>query len=202
VRPTVNGTTSFALFGEVLLVGAVVLVLSTPVVTTVPALAVGVRHLRRFLTGESDSASRLLRDIPLALRDLWPLGLFVPAALALLAYNVWFAGTGLSSGGQLVGVVSAAVAAALVVVALRTAGTWVPGQHPWQPISVAARRARLDLGGSVLLVAAVVMCGVLVWMLTPLLLIVGGLLALAMLAVENRHDRPSYPTVTRAEDSP
>ena len=187
---TVNGTTRFALFGEVLLVGAVMLVLSAPVVTAVPALAVGVRHLRRFLAGEGDSAGRLVSDIVPALRDLWPLGLLAPASLMLLGYNLWFAGTGLSSAGQLVGWVSAAVAAALVVVVLRAAGTWVPGQKPvWRPLRAAARRARLDLGGSVLLLAAVVMCGVLVWMLTPLVLIVGGLLALAMLAVENRRDR-------------
>jgi hypothetical protein len=189
VGQTVNGTTRFALFGEVLLTGAVVLVLSIPVVTAVPALAVGVRHLRRFLAGEGDSAGRLLGDIVPALRDLWPLGLLAPAALWLLGYNLWFAGTGLSSGGQVVGVVSAAVAAALVVVVLRAAGTWVPGEHWWHPLRAAARRARFDLGGSVLLLAAVVMCGVLVWMLAPLVLIVGGLLALAMLAVENRWDR-------------
>jgi hypothetical protein len=190
VGQTVNGTTRFALFGEVLLVGAVVLVLSLPIVTAVPALAVGVRHLRRFLAGEADSAGRLLRDVLPALRDLWPLGLLAPAALLLLGYNLWFAGTGLSSGGQVVGVVSAAVGAALVVVVLRAAGTWVPGQQQWwRPLRAAARRARLDLGGSILLLAAVVMCGVLVWMLTPLLLIVGGLLVLAMLAVENRSDR-------------
>lgn len=186
---TVNGTTRFALFGEVLLVGAVVLVLSVPVVTTVPALAVGVRHLRRFVAGEADSAGRLLSDVVPALRDLWPLGLLAPAALMLLGYNLWFAGTGLSSGGQVVGVVSAGVGAAVVVVVLRVPGTWVPGQHWWHPLRAAARRARHDLSGSVLLLAAVGMCGVLVWMLTPLVLIVGGLLALAMLAVENRRDR-------------
>lgn len=187
---TVNGTTRFALFGEVLLVGAVVLVLSVPVVTTVPALAVGVRHLRRFLAGEADSARRLVHDIPPALRDLWPLGLLTPAALALLAYNLWFAGVGHSSGGQVVGAVSAVVGVGVVVVALRVAATWTPGQHWWTALREAARRARVDAAGSALLVAAVVMCSVLVWMLPPLVLVVGGLLVLAMLAVENRLDRP------------
>jgi hypothetical protein len=189
VGSTVNGTTRFALFGEVLLIGAVVLVLSAPVVTTVPALAVGAAHLRRFLAGEADSASRLLHDIPPALRDLWPLGLLTPAALALLVYNLWFAGRGLSSGGQVVGWVSAAVATGVVVVVLRVAATWSPGQRWWTALRAAARRARGDVSGSALLVAAVVMSVVLVWMLTPLVLIVGGLLVLAMLAVENRLDR-------------
>jgi len=181
-----NGTTRFALFGEVLLVGVIVLVLSLPVVTVVPVLAVGVRHLGRFLVGENDSLRRMLRDLLPAIRDLWPLGLLTPAALVLLAYNVWFARTGLQPGGQAFGVVNAVVAAGVVVVALRVAGAWIPGQHWWRSVRAAARCARLDLGGSALLVAAVVMCGVLVWMLTPLMLIVGGLLALAVLAVEHR----------------
>lgn len=180
------GTTRFALFGEVLLVGVIVAVLSVPVVTAVPVLAVAVRHLRRHLVGEPDSVCRMLRDLPAALRDLWPLGLLTPAALAVLAYNVWFATSGARPGGLGIGVVSAAVAIAVVVVALRVAGAWIPGQHLWRSVRAAARCARLDLGGSALLVAAVVMCGALVWMLTPLVLAVGGLLALAVLAVEHR----------------
>lgn len=194
-----NGTTRFALFGEVLLVGAIVLVLSLPVVTVVPVLAVGVRHLRRFLVGETDSLRSLLRDLPPAMRDLWPLGPLMPAALVLLAYNVWFARTGLQPGGQAVGVVNVVVAAGVVVVALRVAGAWIPGQHWWRSVRVAARCARLDLTGSVLLVAAAVMCGVLVWMLTPLMLIVGGLLALAVLAVEQRSGQQPGVEAGRAE---
>lgn len=194
-----NGTTRFALFGEVLLVGAIVLVLSLPVVTAVPVLAVGVRHLRRFLVGETDSLRSLLRDLPPAMRDLWPLGPLTPVALVLLAYNVWFARTGLQPGGQAVGVVNVVLAAGVVVVALRVAGAWIPGQHWWRSVRVAARCARLDLTGSVLLVAAVVMCGVLVWMLTPLMLIVGGLLALAVLAVEQRSGQRPGVEAGRAE---
>jgi len=145
-----NGTTRFALFGEVLLVGVIVLVLSLPVVTVVPVLAVGVRHLGRFLVGENDSLRRMLRDLPPAMRDLWTLGLLTPAALVLLAYNVWFARTGLQPGGQAFGVVNAVVAAGVVVVALRVAGAWIPGQHWWRSVRAAARCARLDLGGRVL----------------------------------------------------
>lgn len=184
--PLVHGTSRFALFGEVLLVGAVVLVLSVPVVTFVPALAVGVRHLRRHLVGEADSARRLLGDLAPAVRDLWPLGLVLPVALVLLSFNVWLAGTGAAPGGPIVGAVSAAVGVGAVVVALRTAGIWEPGRGGWPCVRSAVRRARRDLAGSALLLSAAVMCGVLVWMLIPLLLIVGGLLAFAVLAVEHR----------------
>lgn len=184
------GTTRFALFGEVLFVGAIVLVLSLPVVTAVAAVAVGVRHLRRHVVGETDSVRRLLRDLLPALRDLWPLGLFTPVALVLLAYNVWLGETGVLPGGQAVSAVSVVVGAGVVVVALRVAGTWVPGQHWWLSVRAAVRRAGRDFGGSLLLIAAVVMCGVLVWMLTPLVLVVGGLLVLAVLAVEHRRGQP------------
>jgi len=180
------GTTRFALFGEVLLVGVIVGVLSLPVVTMVPALTVGVRHLRRHLVGEADSTRRLLRDLPPAVRDLWPLGLLTPVALALFAFNVWLGRTDLAPGGRMVGAVSAVVGVVVVVVVLRVAGTWEPGQRWWPAVRVAGRRARQDLAGSFLLIAAVVTCGVLVWMLTPLVLVVGGLLAFAMLAVEYR----------------
>lgn len=181
-----NGTTRFALFGEVLLVGVIISVLSVPVVTVVPALAVGVRHLRRHLAGEADSTRRLLHDLPPAVRDLWQLGLLTPLALALFGYNIWLGRTDLAPGGRVVGAVSAVVGVMVVVVVLRVAGTWEPGRH-WRPaVSAAGRRARRDLAGSFLLIAAVVMCGVLVWMLAPLVLVVGGLLAFAMLAVEYR----------------
>jgi|BarGraNGADG00312_2_1021985.scaffolds.fasta_scaffold22740_2 hypothetical protein len=180
------GTTRFALFGEVLLVGVIVGVLSLPVVTMVPALTVGVRHLRRHLTGEVDSTRRLLRDLSPAVRDLWPLGLLTPVALALFGFNVWLARTGLAPGGRVVGAVSAVVGVVMVVVVLRVAGTWEPGQRWWPAVRTAGSRARRDLVGSCLLVAAVVMCVVLVWMLTPLVIVVGGLLAFAMLAVEYR----------------
>lgn len=180
------GTTRFALFGEVLLVGVIVGVLSLPVVTMVPALTVGVRHLRRHLVGEADSTRRLLRDLPPAVRDLWPLGLLTPVVLALFSFNLWLATTDLAPGGWGVGAVSAVLGVVVVVVVLRVAGTWEPGQRWWPAVRVAGRRARQDLAGSFLLIGAVVMCGVLVWMLMPLVLVVGGLLAFAMLAVEYR----------------
>ena len=193
------GTTRFALFGEVLLVGVVVAVLSLPVVTVVPVLAVAVRHLRRHLVGEPDSVGRMLRDLPAAMRDQWPLGLATPAALAVLAYNVWFAMSGARPGGPGSGVVSAVVAIAVGVVVLRVVGAWIPGQHLWRSVRAAARCARFDLGGSALLVAAVVMCGALVWMLAPLVLAVGGLLALAVLAVEHRLGQGPHGGVGRTE---
>jgi len=197
--PLAYGTTRFALFGEVLLTGVIVAVLSLPVITLVPALAVGVRHLRRHLVGEADSARRLLRDLPPAVRDLWPLGLLSPVVLALLAFNVWLARAGLVPSGQVVLAVSAAVGVVVVVVPLRVAGTWEPGRRGWPTVRAAAGRARGDVAGSFLLLAAVLMSAVLVWMLIPLVLVVGGLLAFAVLAVEHRLGSPEPDAVSPAE---
>ena len=184
--PLAGGTTRLQLFGEVLLVGVVVALAVVPLVTAVPAVAAGVLHLRRHLSGEPDSVRDLLRGLGPAVRDLWLPGVALPSVLALLGYNVWLSATGALPGGALVGWVSAAVAAAVVVVGLRTAGTWAPGRGGTRAVRAAARRAVDDLSGSALLVAAVAMCAVLVWMLVALLLVVGGLLAMAVLAVEHR----------------
>ncbi|WP_298457466.1 hypothetical protein [uncultured Cellulomonas sp.] len=184
--PLLGGTTRLQLFGEVLVVGAAVAVLSLPLVTAVPAVAAGVLHLRRHLSGEPDSLRDLLAGVGPAVRDLWPVGLALPVVLLGLGYSVWISGTGALPGGTVVGVVSALVALVAVVVALRTAGTWAPGRGAAGSVRAASRRAGDDLGGSGLLVAALAVSAVLVWMLLPLLLVVGGLLAMAVLAVEHR----------------
>jgi hypothetical protein len=184
--PLPTGTTRLSLFGEVLVVGVVVLLASIPLVTAVPALAAGVLHLRRHLSGEADSLRDLLRGLVPAVRDLWAVGAAVPVLLALLGYNVWLAGSGFLPGGGVVGVTSAVLGVAVVVVALRSAGTWAPGRGSRVAVRAAARRAGQDPSGSVLLAASVAMSVVLVWMLVALLLVIGGLLALAVLAVEHR----------------
>jgi hypothetical protein len=51
----------------------------------------------------------------------------------------------------------------------------------------AAEHGWRDPVGSALLAFACAMCGVFVWMLLPLLLVTGGLLSLAAVAVDLRH---------------
>ena len=175
-----------ALFGEVVLTGAVLAVLSVPVVTAVPALAAGALHLGRHVDGWADGVADLLRAAARAVRDLWVLGVAVPVTLALLGLDLWLVRTGALPGGALVGVVTGFVSAVVVVVTLRFAGSWRPGEPVVAGVRAAARRGAQDLTGSTLLVAAVTMVVVVVWMLLPLVLIAPGLLALAALAVERR----------------
>ncbi|MFI2361954.1 hypothetical protein [Promicromonospora sp. NPDC019610] len=64
------------------------------------------------------------------------------------------------------------------------------GSGVWRLLARGAARSRDDLVGSALLLAALVMCAVLVWMLTPLVVVTGGLLSLAAVAVEARRALP------------
>jgi hypothetical protein len=181
------------------MVGVVVTVLSLPVITAVPALAAGALHLRRHLSGDGDSFTRLLRSFGSALRDLWGLGLVLPVVLLVTGYNVWLTTTTSLAGEAVIGVVSVGVGAVALVVTLRTVGTWYPGTRGRAAVGAAANRARRDIAGSALLLVAVALCGVLIWMLEAFVLLVGGLLAMASVAVEHRwHARTSSGGTARA----
>jgi hypothetical protein len=189
-----GGTTRLSLFGEVGMVGVVVTVLSLAVVTAVPALAAGALHLRRHLSGEGDSLGRLLRGFGPALRDLWAVGVALPVVLLITGWNLWLVASAPLAGGAVIGVVSAAVGAVALVVTLRTVGTWYPGAGGLDAVRAAALRSRRDVPGSALLLVAVMLCGVLVWMLEAFVLLIGGLLAMAAVAVEHRWaDRTGTP---------
>ncbi|WP_454851134.1 hypothetical protein [Promicromonospora soli] len=95
-------------------------------------------------------------------------------------------------GGSVVRWVTWAAAACAAVVVVRAAAAWSDDDRPagsvglWWELSRGVVRAREDLSGSVLLLAALAICVVLVWMLAPLVLVTGGLLSLAAAAVEAR----------------
>ncbi len=182
-----HGTSRFALFSETLLTGVVLFVLCLPLVTVLPALAAGVAHLRRHLEGRPDSLGRLWADYLTAVRTGgWLVTLAVLALLGLLGFNLTLALSGALPGGQVVAVVTVALAAGLVVVALRTAGQW-PRLGQWAPaITRSAHLLRRDPTGAALVTSAVGLCAVMVWMLLPLLFLVPGLLALALMAVDHR----------------
>jgi hypothetical protein len=176
----------FALFGETLLVGIAVLVASVPLVTAVPALAAGVRHLRRHSVGESDGFRMLARDIVLAVRRLWVLGVAAVLLAAFLFVDAW-ALTGMEvPGAQAVTAVIVLAVAAGAVVLLRFVGGWTPDAAVWPQLRRAAVESRVDLLGSVLLLLAACAATVLVWMFPAFLLVAGGLLCLGAYAVDAR----------------
>lgn len=194
----VQGEGRFALLGETLLTGLLVLVGSLPVVTLPAALAAGVAHLRRHLGGYDTSVRTFVRDWLAAARDLWLLGVFLVVAVVVVVLNTGLTTSGALPGSPVVRWVTWAAAACAAVVLVRAAAAWsdddpAPGSEATpgtggvrQLLSRGATRFRDDVAGSALLVAALVMCVVLVWMLTPLVLVTGGLLSLAAVAVETR----------------
>ncbi|MBB0243959.1 hypothetical protein FNQ90_07520 [Streptomyces alkaliphilus] len=189
-----------ALFGETLLTGVVVLVLTLPLVTLLPALAAGTAHLRRHLAGDSERIGDLLRDFVTAVRDLWAAGLGFLAGALVLVWNATLAEAGVIPGATLMLPVSLALLGGWGVLLLRVAAAWSDTGSRRAPVTGeenggAPVRAHLRTGagalrddpvGSLLLLVALVMCGVFVWMLLPLALLVGGLLPLAVIGVEHR----------------
>ncbi|MEU4387145.1 Poxvirus protein I5 [Promicromonospora sp. NPDC023805] len=202
-RARVPGEGRFALLGETLLTGLLVLVGSVPVVTLPAALAAGVAHLRRHLGGYDTSVRTFVRDWLAAVRELWLLGVFLVVAVVVVVLNTGLTTTGALPGSSAVRWVTWAAAACAAVVLVRAAAAWsdddpAPGSEAApgaggvrQLLSRGAARFRDDVAGSALLVAALVMCVVLVWMLVPLVLVTGGLLSLAAVAVETRRTNRS-----------
>ncbi|BDZ41379.1 hypothetical protein GCM10025865_06780 [Paraoerskovia sediminicola] len=204
-RPRGERGAGLALFGETVLAGLLVAVGSLLVVTAPGALAAGTAHLRRQVAARDVGVGRLVRETWAATRVLWPLGVLAPMVAVLLAGNVELAASGVLPGGALVRWVSLGVGAVALVVVLRAVGAWsgpegerdvVGGRSGFagavsgtrRLIRTGASRAAHDLGGSVLLLAAVAACSVIVWMLVILAVVVPGLLCLAVVAVEVRHD--------------
>lgn len=197
----VPGEGRFALLGETLLTGLLVLVGSLPLVTLPAALAAGVAHLRRHLGGYDTSVRTFVRDWLAAVRSLWLLGVFLLLAVVVVVLNTGLTTSGALPGSSVVRWVTWAVAVCAAVVLVRAAAAWSDDDAasgsaaaPATPATVGVRgllshgaaRTRDDVAGSALLVAALAMCVVLVWMLTPLVLVTGGLLSLAAVAVETR----------------
>ncbi|MFD7021184.1 Poxvirus protein I5 [Promicromonospora sukumoe] len=197
----------FPLLGETLLTGLLVLAGSLPVVTAPAALAAGAAHLRRHLGGYDTSVRSFRRDWVAGVRGLWVLGVLLLGLAVVVVVNSGLTASGALPGAPAVRWVTWAAAACAAVVLVRTTAAWsegdagpgsgadggpddgavaVGGGTVWRLLARGAARSRDDLTGSALLLAALVMCVVLVWMLTPLVVVTGGLLCLAAVAVETR----------------
>jgi hypothetical protein len=186
---------ALGLLGEVLLAGVLVTVGSLLLVTAVPSLAAAVAHVRRQTTGRDIAVGRFAREWWAAVGALWPLGLAAVAVALLLDFDLRLASSGVLPGAEVVAAVVAVAAAIAVVVLLRAAGAWSDddgtprGAGVRQVLAEGVDRTRDDLAGSVLLLVAVGLCVTFVWMLPPLVVLVGGLLALAVAGVEVRRRR-------------
>jgi len=176
----------FALFGEVMWVGILVVACSLPLVTAPAALAAGIRHLRRHLLAEASGVGLFLGD----LRRAIPAGLVVGAVAlvvsAVLVWDILMATGGALPGGPLVGAVGIVGLIVVWLAVLVAAAGWSP-ERGWR-VAVRAVPARIgaDAVGSTYLVVALVLTAVITWQLLPLLIPGVGCLVFATVAVGER----------------
>ncbi|MCE7000187.1 hypothetical protein LZG04_36040 [Saccharothrix sp. S26] len=170
-----------ALVAEVLLIGVLVTVAALPVLTALPAAAAGAVLLRELVDGgRTPTARRFVALVGQAVRD--PLAAVLPAVvLAVGALDVLALMGGLP-GASVLGPVIGAGLAAVVLVLLRTAARWSPGDR-W---AVLLGEPSRDWAGYAYLVVALAVAGLVVAQAPAFAVVVPGLLVFAAVAVERR----------------
>lgn len=170
-----------ALLAEVLLIGVLVTVAALPVLTALPAAAAGAVLLRELVDeGRTPSARRFVTLLGRAVRD--PLAVALPVAvLAVGALDVLALMGGLP-GSSVLGPVIGSALAAVVLVLLRTAARWNPGDR-WAVLVAAPSR---DRAGYAYLLVALAVAGLVVVQAPAFAVVVPGLLVFAAVAVERR----------------
>ncbi|KAF2414250.1 hypothetical protein B1729_05835 [Microbacterium sp. B35-04] len=182
----VMSSRGLALFSETIVVSLAVAVLAIPAVTALPALAAGAAHFRRHVEGETDSLAELGRDFLRALRRGWLWGLIAAAGFAAISVTLTSPLISAMPGGEAFRWASGLLGAAAAVVLLRATARWMPSSSWSALIRDAAGESARDLTGSLLLLLALALTGVVVWMFAPLVVLVPGMLVLAARAVVAR----------------
>ena len=181
----------FALFAEVLWTGLLVTLLALPLVTLPLALAVGARHLRRFILDEPASLRTALAEGRTGLVRALPVGLAAVGAGGVLALDLALVAGGALPGGAAVGAVCAAALAAGLVVLLTACTLWSPEARWGALLREAASLAVRDPRGSGALVVALVLTAVVTWQLAPLVVPALGCTVFAAVAVRLSRTRAS-----------
>ncbi|MFJ7333016.1 hypothetical protein ACIQU3_04875 [Streptomyces sp. NPDC101110] len=181
------------LFGDVLSVGLATAVACLPVVTVPAALSTACAVLRGAGEDRPVTAGRYVALLQRRLQagDLVA-GVAALAGLLLLAADLALAGAGLP-GAPLFAVAAVVIGTGAAVVGLRACGR--PESLSDWPAAVrgAGRDAVADLGGSGLVLLAVVTAASCAWMLVPLAFLAPGPLALALTAVDARRSATPRP---------
>lgn len=176
----------FALFGEVMWVGILVVACSLPIVTLPAALAAGIRHLRRYLAAEASGAGLFLRDAARASIGGSIIGAIAVLGGALLGWDVLLAFGGRLPGGPVVGAVGAAGLVALAILVLLAAAGWTPERGWRHAVRSAPAAVGGDPVGATYLLAGIVLTVVVSWQLIPLIVPGIGCLVFATVAVAER----------------
>ena len=177
----------FALFGEVLLTGIVVLIVAIPVVTIPLAIAVGKRHLMRFLRAEGSPLSLVAGDVRDGFVGGVGIGCAWLAATGVLLMDLLLVASGALPGGIVVGAIAVGLLAALTVFMLWAAASWTPARGWRSAVRVGFASLRSDLVGSAYLLVGAALVVLFTWMLPPLIVPAFGCVCFAVAAISARH---------------
>ena len=177
----------FALFGEVLLTGIIVALISIPIVTIPLAIAVGKRHLMRFLRAEGSQLSLVAGDVREGFIGGVGIGCAWLAATGVLAMDLLLVASGALPGGVAVGAIAAVLLAALTVLMLWVAASYTPVLGWRTAVRVGFASLRADLVGSAYLLVGAGLVVLFTWMLPPLIIPALGCVCFAVAAISARH---------------
>lgn len=186
----------FALFADCLLVGCLATLASIPLVTAYPALVAACVELRERQVNEHGIGFRPYGRRLIQVLHSGPAPVVIPLVVAaVLALDALAIAAGVPASRMLAGLVMAAASAAAVV-GLRAAARWRPGVGWPATGTAAAAEAVRDPGGSALLVLAAAAAAAIVVVVPVTAPLIPGQLALAAVAVVERHRR-RLPTPPR-----
>ena len=178
-------SSSFRFLSDTLLAGILVLALSLPVVTWFAALTGATTALRDArLADDPIRARRVLQHTWASIRRHPLLTLLAPTVfLAFIVGDLLILPHVLGNATTALYVIGA-IAAGVGAFALRIIGAWREERSARQIIRIAWERMSADPVGSLLLLGACVCAGLIVSFSPPLILVIGGPLALAALALD------------------
>ncbi|MEN0071387.1 MAG: hypothetical protein AAGC63_10295 [Propionicimonas sp.] len=167
--PAYPGATRWApLFGEIMLVGLLVTLLSLPVVTLPLALATGARHLRAYLKGEDSGVRRSLADLRAGIGGGLAVGLAMVGLVAAATASLTIARTDTSVLGPPMTVVGWPALVATGTAVLMLAGAWRP-ERGWRgAVRQLGDQFEADPVGALLLALAAAFVAAAGWLLGPL----------------------------------
>jgi hypothetical protein len=177
----------FALFGEVLLTGIVVVLVALPLVTIPLAIGVGKRHLMRFLRAEGSQLALVAGDVREGFVGGVGVGCAWLAATGILLLDLLLVASGALPGGIAVGAIAAALLVGLTVLMLWTAASWTPAGGWRSAVRAGFASLRTDAVGSVYLVVGAALVVLFTWMLPPLVVPAFGCVCFAVAAISARH---------------
>ncbi|WP_238598621.1 hypothetical protein [Saccharothrix sp. ALI-22-I] len=170
-----------ALLAEVLLIGVLVCVAALPVLTALPAAAAGAVLLRELVDdGRTPTVRRFVVLLGQAVRD--PVAVAVPVVVLAVGVLDVLALLGGLPGASVLGPVIGLALAGVVLVLLRTAARWNPGDR-WAVLLAEPSR---DWVGYAYLVVALVVAALVIGQAPAFVVVVPGLLVFAAVAVERR----------------